>query len=75
MQTSLPCTLSFATADKVIELVQRGAGLLHLASRQTLDLAIASGRGGIFLDLTDKQYTQLLKTALPRGNREIPPDS
>jgi len=54
-----PRKLNLATSDKLIGLVERGGGLPDLASRQAIDQAIAKGRGGIFLNLTQKQYEQL----------------
>ena len=42
--------------DKVVELVERGGGLSNLESRQALDQAIETGRGGVFLSLTEAQY-------------------
>jgi hypothetical protein len=59
LKTSLPRKLNLATSDKLIGLVERGGGLPDLASRQALDQAIAKGRGGVFLNLTQKQYEQL----------------
>jgi hypothetical protein len=43
----------------MVELVRRGGGLPDLASRQALDMAIARGRGGVFLNLHPEQYERL----------------
>ncbi len=61
LQTPLPRTLNLATAEEVAGFVDRGSGLSNLEGRQALDLAIATGRGGIFLSLTTDQYIQLQK--------------
>ena len=59
LRTSLPRSFTFASASKLIELVERGAGLPDLASRQALDQAITTGRGGVFLNLSEEQYAKL----------------
>jgi hypothetical protein len=59
LQTTLPRTLSLATAEEMIALAARGGGLARMGGRQALDLAIANRRGGIFLTLTTDQYSQL----------------
>lgn len=61
LQTLMPRMLNLATAEEVIALVDRGGGLSNLQSRQALDLAIATGRGGVFLSLSADQYIQLQK--------------
>jgi hypothetical protein len=45
--TPLPSKLHFASAEKGIELVERGGELKDQESRQALDRAIATGRGGV----------------------------
>jgi hypothetical protein len=65
LQTLLPRTLNLATAEEVIALVDRGGGLSSLEGRQALDLAIAAGRGGVFLSLTIDQYSQLQMRCRP----------
>jgi hypothetical protein len=59
LKTALPRKLHFTSADKVIELVERGGGLTDQESRQMLNQAIATGRGGVFLSLTEEQYAKL----------------
>jgi hypothetical protein len=56
---SIARKLTFATPDKVVELVERGGGFKDLAERQSFDHGIAIGRGGIYLSLTDEQYAAL----------------
>jgi hypothetical protein len=59
LRTSLPCTLTFSSPGKILELAERGGGLKDLADRQALDAGIATGRGGIYLELTALQYAAL----------------
>ena len=63
LKTPLPVKLNFAAPEKVTELVRRCGGLSDLASRQALEQAIANGRGGLFLTLTDQQYRRLKGTS------------
>ena len=62
---ALPRILHLATAEEVIALADRGGGLSHLEGRHALDLAIAAGRGGVFLSLTIDQYSQLQMRCRP----------
>jgi hypothetical protein len=57
--TSLSKDVTLASTEALVHLVGRGAGLESLESRQALDRAIATGRGGVFLSLTPKQYLGL----------------
>ena len=59
LKTPLPRKLHFASADKIIELVERGGGIKDQESRLMLDQGIAMGRGGVFLHLTHEQYRKL----------------
>jgi hypothetical protein len=59
LKTALPVKLHFASSDKVVELVERGGGISDQESRLMLDQAIATGRGGVFLRLTEEQYVKL----------------
>ena len=43
---------TFATADKVRELAERGGALHNLESRQMLEYGITCKRGGVMLKLT-----------------------
>jgi hypothetical protein len=65
LQAALPRKLNLATPERVIALVERGGGLTNLESRQALDLAFATGKGGVFLNLTSEQYAQLQKECRP----------
>jgi hypothetical protein len=59
LKTSLPLKLHFKSADKVIELIERGSGITDQESRLMLDQAIMKGRRGVFMSLTAKQYAKL----------------
>jgi hypothetical protein len=56
MMTSLPRQLTYREAGKICETARRGHGLADESSRGALDKAIKSGRGGIWLHLTDPQF-------------------
>jgi hypothetical protein len=59
LRTPLPRTFTFATPDKVVELIRRAGGLKDLAAKQAVDHAIENGRGGLYLSLTADQYAKL----------------
>jgi hypothetical protein len=59
LKTSLPRKFTFATSDKVIELVERSGGIKNTEARQALEYGINIGRGGVFLNLTEEQYSKL----------------
>ncbi|MGC2401821.1 MAG: hypothetical protein WA510_18640 [Acidobacteriaceae bacterium] len=59
LKTSLPRTLTFASAEKIRELARRGEAWGDLESRQALEHAIEMGRGGLYLKLTPEQYARL----------------
>lgn len=50
---------TFQSVDKLFALAGRGAEDKTLAGKQALDAAIAKGRGGMWLLLTDEQYRAL----------------
>jgi hypothetical protein len=62
LKTPLPRMLTFATDDKVTELVRRCGGLTNLESKQSLERGIDMGRGSVFLNLTSEQYALLKKS-------------
>ena len=66
LKTSLPRKPHFTSADKVIELLERGGGLTDQESRLMLDQAITTGRGGVLLSLTEEQYAKLKNLRLPK---------
>jgi len=60
-RTPLPRKLSFASADKVRAMAERGGALNNLETRQMLEYGIQAGRGGVTLKLTEDQYVKLRK--------------
>jgi hypothetical protein len=61
VRQNLPRVLRFlfASADNVVQIVQRACGMSNLESRHALDQAIVTGRGDVFLSLTEDQYAKL----------------
>jgi hypothetical protein len=59
LKTPLPKRLHFASSDKIIELVQCGGGIADQEGQLMLNQAIETGRGGVFLNLTQEQYSRL----------------
>lgn len=58
--TTLPRKLTFATADKIIEIHERWGEIRTEAARSELERSIEMGRpGGVWLDLTEEQYRKL----------------
>jgi hypothetical protein len=62
LKTSLPWTFTFASEDKLRELVERGGGMVDSETRNMVDHAIQMGRGGVYLNHTDEQYSRLTRT-------------
>jgi hypothetical protein len=61
LRTPLPRTLTFTDPDKIRELARRGEAWGDQESRQMLEHAIETGRGGVFLRLTPDQYARLTR--------------
>ena len=59
LKTPLPRKLTFADADKIRELARRGEAWGDSESRQLLEHAIETGRGGVYLRLTPEQHAKL----------------
>jgi hypothetical protein len=59
LRTPLPRTLTFGDPEKIRELARRGEAWNDSESRQMLEHAIETGRGGVFLRLTPDQYARL----------------
>ena len=55
----LPRTLTFASADKIRDLAERGDGLPNLEAKQMLEYGITSGMGGVYLNLSRDQLAKL----------------
>lgn len=49
------------SADRLLEMFERGAESRKLEDRQAFEYAIAHGRGACWLRLTDEQYAKLRK--------------
>jgi hypothetical protein len=62
LKTPLPRKLTFANADKIRELAERGGAFSDLESRHALNHGIDTGRGGVWLNLTAGQYARLKRT-------------
>lgn len=61
LKTPLPRKLNFRSAEKIHQLAERSATSLNLEARQSIDHAIAIGRGGIWLELNQEQYEKLTR--------------
>jgi len=59
LKTPLPRKFTFASVDKIRELVERGGGLKKTEERQAFEYALTIGRGGVDLSLTEDQYRKL----------------
>jgi hypothetical protein len=53
------CTVVFQDEQKLYELAKRGGALTNLEAKQAIELGIASGKGGLFLQLSPDQYAKL----------------
>jgi hypothetical protein len=62
LKTPLPKKLTFTDPDKIRELAKRGEAWSDSESRQLLEHAIETGRGGVYLRLTPDQYARLRRT-------------
>jgi hypothetical protein len=60
MSTTFPRILTFASANKLVALAERGGGLSTSGSRESFDRAIKAGAGRVILKLTDEQFSLLL---------------
>jgi hypothetical protein len=61
LKTPLPRKLTFTDPEKIRELARRGDGEAWgtSQSRQILEHAIETGRGGVYLRLTPEHYARL----------------
>lgn len=59
LNTPLPRKLTFATADKVLQIAEHAGALTDLAARHAIEHGIEMGRGGVYLMLTPEQYAKL----------------
>ncbi len=61
LKTPLPKKMTLKEPAKLFEIAERGGYKLTLENRQSIENAIAMGRGSIWLDLTQEQYAKLKK--------------
>jgi hypothetical protein len=61
LKTPLPKKMNLKEPGKIFEIAERGGHKLTLENRQSIENAIAMGRGSIWLDLTQEQYAKLKK--------------
>jgi hypothetical protein len=61
LKTPLPKKMTLKGPAKLFEIAERGGYKLTLENRQSMENAIAMGRGSIWLDLTQEQYAKLKK--------------
>src|SRR5579863_2351879 len=59
LKTSLPRKLIFRSHQKVRELAERGGCALNLETLQALNHGLETGRGGVWLELSEEQYLKL----------------
>ncbi len=59
LKTPLPKKMTLEDPAKLFEIAERGGYKLTLENRQSIENAIAMGRGSIWLDLTEEQYAKL----------------
>jgi hypothetical protein len=59
LKTPLPRKIAFKEETKLFELAERGGYRMNLEGRQAMEHAIANGRGGIWLELSEEQYAKL----------------
>jgi hypothetical protein len=62
LKTPLPRMLTFKDPEKIRELARRGEAWGNSESRQMLEHAIETGRGGCYLRLTAEQYARLRRS-------------
>lgn len=61
LKTPLPKKLALANSDKIFELARRGGAQMDLEAQQAIHHALQTGRGGVWLYLTEDQYQKLKK--------------
>lgn len=57
--TALPCKLTFATAEKIMEMYERWGERRMVEDRCAVEHGITRGRGAFWLKLTVEQYAKL----------------
>jgi hypothetical protein len=62
LKTPLPRKLTFNSPDKIREMHERFGADRKLEDKSALEYAINTGRGSIWLSLTDEQYQKLSRS-------------
>jgi hypothetical protein len=67
LKTPIHRKLTFSSSDRVREMHERFGADRKLEDKAALEYAINTGRGSIWLNLTDEQYQKLRQPALGSG--------
>ena len=59
LKTPMPGRLKFKSAEKIRTIVDKVGNFANLQDRQALDYGLEIGRGGVWLQLNEEQYTRL----------------
>ena len=59
LKTHLPRKLTLTDPQKIVEMAKRGGADMNLEGKAALAHAIENGRGGVWLSLSDEQYSRL----------------
>jgi hypothetical protein len=59
LKTPLRRKLNFVDEQKVIDMANRGGAAFNLEGLQALEHGIETGRGGVWLNLSEEQYARL----------------
>ncbi len=59
LKTHLPRKLTFSDPQKIVEMAKRGGMETNLESKAALEHGLSTGRGGVWLSLSDEQYSRL----------------
>lgn len=59
LKTPLPCSLLFASEEKVLDMAKRGGAEWTSADREAMAYGLNRGRGAVWLRLRPEQYSKL----------------
>jgi hypothetical protein len=59
LKTALPRRLTLKDSQKLFQIAERGGATMSPSARFKIQQAINTGRGGMWLELTDEQYEKL----------------
>jgi hypothetical protein len=59
LKTPLPRKVVLKDAEDVLQMAIRGGSRMDTEKRHAFDYAIGTGRGGVWLELTEEQYLKL----------------